>query len=70
MRVVLVGLCVACVVVFLLDLLGLRHEHEEIGGDGLPGFYAVDGFVSSVALVLAAKQLRRILMRKEDYYDR
>jgi hypothetical protein len=30
----------------------------------------VYGFVVSVSLVLAAKQLRRVLRRDEDYYER
>jgi hypothetical protein len=34
------------------------------------GFYGWFGFVACVALVLIAKQLRRIVMRPEDYYDR
>jgi hypothetical protein len=34
-----------------------------------PGFYAFYGFVACFALVLAAKQLRRLLMRPERYYE-
>ena len=37
---------------------------------GLFGFYAFFGFIACVALVLIAKQLRRVLLRREDYYDR
>ena len=33
-------------------------------------FYALYGFVACVALVLAAKVLRRVVMRPEDFYDR
>lgn len=33
------------------------------------GFYGFYGFFACVALVLAAKELRRVLMRSEDYYD-
>ena len=32
-------------------------------------FYAIFGFTACVTLVLIAKQMRRILKRKEDYYD-
>jgi hypothetical protein len=46
------------------------HRHAEAGIDGWLGFYAAYGFVACVALVLAAKLLRRIVMRPEDYYDR
>ena len=33
------------------------------------GFYAVYGFVACVLLVLLAKEMRKVLIRKEDYYD-
>lgn len=52
----------------LLDLA--VHRHAEVGFDGLFGFYGLYGFVACVALVLAAKLLRRAVMRPEDYYDR
>ena len=52
----------------LLDLI--VHRHAEAGFDGRFAFYALYGFVACVALVLAAKVLRRIVMRSEDYYDR
>ena len=38
--------------------------------EALPGFYALYGFAACVILVLVAKELRKILMRGEDYYDR
>ncbi len=38
--------------------------------DGGFGFYPVYGFVGAFLLVLAAKQMRRVLMRSEDYYER
>ena len=33
------------------------------------GFYAGYGFVACVLLVLIAKEMRKLLMRREDYYD-
>jgi len=68
----------ACIVVFLLDPLGMvlhwLHvadlRHAERSWEGLPGFYSVYGFVACVLLVLIAKQLRKVLMRDEDYYER
>lgn len=56
------------VLLVLLDLVVNRHAEAEF--DGGFGFYALYGFVACVALVLAAKLLRRVLMRREDYYDR
>jgi len=46
------------------------HRHAEAAFDGWFGFYGVYGFAACVALVLAAKLLRRGVMRPEDYYDR
>jgi len=46
------------------------HKHEEFDIAAWFGFYAAYGFFACVALVLIAKQLRRVLMRSENYYDR
>ena len=70
---------VFCAVVIVLDLIDLvLHffelpvvlRHAERSWEGLPGFYGIFGFVACVGLVLVAKLLRKIAMRKEDYYDR
>ena len=37
--------------------------------EAMPGFYALYGFAACVILVLVAKELRKVLMRGEDYYD-
>lgn len=62
------GLWIFGALLALADLV--VHRHAEAGLDGWLGFYAFYGFVACVALVLAAKVLRRIVMRPEDYYDR
>jgi hypothetical protein len=47
------------------------HRHEEPAFAGWFAFYAVFGFVACVALVLAAKEiLRRLVKRPENYYER
>jgi hypothetical protein len=61
-----------CALLVGIDLL--FHRHLSFADGTLPieggfGFYAVYGFVSCVLLVLAAKQMRKVLMRREDYYD-
>lgn len=61
---VLYAICAALV---LADLVYLRHVTHA--WETLFGFYAVYGFVACVILVLAAKEMRKILMRREDYYD-
>ena len=33
------------------------------------GFYGIYGFIGCVFLVLAAKEMRRVILRPEDYYD-
>lgn len=62
------GLYAVCGVLLLID--PLIHKHGPFAIEHWLGFYGVYGFVACVALVLAAKQLRRVLMRPEDYYDR
>ena len=56
-----------CAGLFLIDLV--YHRHVLHGWEELFGFYAVYGFVACVILVLVAKEMRKLLMRKEDYYD-
>ena len=56
-----------CAVLAGLDLLFLRHGLHD--WESLPGFYALYGFVGCSVLVLVAKEMRKVLMRKEDYYD-
>jgi len=60
----LIVLCVASVVADFF-----YHKHTHYAFQGMIGFDAIYGFVSCVLLVLAAKQLRKLLMRDEDYYD-
>ena len=60
-----VGVCAA---LGLLDFF--YHKHAELGFDGSFGFHGWYGFVCCVFLVLAAKELRKLLKRDEDYYDR
>lgn len=61
------GLYTVCALAFLADFLYTKHAFFEI--ENLFGFYALYGFVGSVTLVLVAKQLRRVLMRREDFYE-
>ena len=64
LRRVFYALCAA-----LVALEVLVHRHVEHPFEGLFAFYAVYGFVACVVLVLAAKQMRRVLMRREEYYE-
>ena len=61
-----------CALLLGLDLLVHRHLSFAEGVfpvEGWFGFYAIYGFVACVLLVLTATQLRKVLMRREDYYD-
>jgi len=63
----LTGFYVICGILLLLDFV--LHRHTVHSWENLPGFYALYGFVACVVLVLIAKEMRKVLMRKEDYYD-
>ncbi len=54
----------------LLVIDPLIHKHGPFGLEKYWGFYGIYGFVGCVFLVLAAKLLRKLVMRPEDYYDR
>ena len=56
-----------CGLLFVLDFV--IHRHASRDWEQLPGFYAIYGFVAFVMLVLVAKLLRKLVMRREDYYD-
>jgi len=57
-----------CAVLVVADVF--VHKHGPFAIEHVFGFYAWYGFIACVGLVLAAKVLRRVLMRPEDYYDR
>lgn len=61
------GFYIVCAVLLLLDFI--LHRHIAHSWENLPGFYAIYGFVACVLLVLIAREMRKLLMRKEDYYD-
>ena len=60
----LYGVCAAAL---LGDFFVLRHVDHP--WEALFGFYPLYGFGACVLLVLIAKQMRKVLMRKDDYYD-
>lgn len=61
------GLYTLCALLFVSDLV--YHKHAHFAFENIFGFYGLFGFLGSVTLVLLAKQLRKVLMRPEDYYD-
>ena len=61
---VLVALCL-----LLVGLDAVIHRHAVHPWEGFFGFYALYGFIACVLLVLLAKELRKLLMRDETYYE-
>ena len=61
------AVAIICLGVVAADFFYEKHGHYS--WEEWPGFYALFGFISCVLLVIAAKGLRKILMRDEDYYD-
>ena len=67
-RKVVFGLYTVCALLLLADFFYVKDTHFFF--EGWFGFYAIFGFVGSFTLVLTAKELRRVLKRDEDYYER
>lgn len=58
---------VVCGLLVIADFIVHRHIYHD--WEKIPAFYAIYGFVGCVVLVLIAKEMRKVLMRGEDYYD-
>jgi hypothetical protein len=61
-------LCLICLLLFGADALYTKTVHFPF--EAWFGFFGIFGFIACVGLVLTAKELRRVLKRDEDYYDR
>ena len=61
----LIALCVGTVAA---DFFYEKHAH--FAAEYVIGAYGIYGFVACVGLVLAAKEMRKLLKRDEDYYER
>ena len=66
-RSVLWALIAVCGLLFAADFI--FHRHVVHPWEALWGVYAVFGFIACTVLLLVAKEMRKFLMRKEDYYD-
>lgn len=62
------ALSALCALLLLID--PLVHKHGAFAIEHWWGFYGICGFAGCVVLVLAAKALRLIVMRPEDYHER
>ena len=61
-------LVTVCALLILSD--ALYEKHVILSFENWFGFFGLFGFTVSFALVLTARELRKIIMRSEDYYDR
>jgi len=62
------SLIIICAISVICDFF--YHKHVEFAvEDIIPGMYGWYGFLGCVFLVLAAKGLRKLLMRSETYYE-
>ena len=62
------ALVTVCAMLFMADAFIDRKTNFDF--QKFFGFFGLFGFGLSCLLVLTAKELRKILMRDEDYYDR
>ena len=62
------ALYISCAVVFAGDFF--IHRHVDHPWESMFGFYGIYAFTSFCVLVLGAKEMRKLVMRKEDYYDK
>ncbi|MEE9302128.1 MAG: hypothetical protein V3V17_13545 [Alphaproteobacteria bacterium] len=62
------GFCGACLGVALAGLA--IHKHALYAWEGWFAFEALFGLIGVTAIVLGAIGLRKLVMRREDYYDR
>ena len=56
-----------CALLFAADFIVQRYTKTAL--EELPAFYAIFGFVAFVLLVIGSFGLRKLVMRKENYYD-
>ncbi len=61
------GFYVICIILIIADFI--IHRHTTMGWEKIPAFYAFYGFIACVVLVVVAKIMRKVVMRKENYYD-
>ncbi len=61
------GFYAICILLVIADFV--VHRHISLPWEKIPAFYALYGFVACVVLVVIAKAMRKVVMRKEDYYD-
>ena len=62
------GLIAVCILLSIAEFTYVKHPY--FGIDGWPEFYEIFGFFAFIGIVFAGLGLRKLIMRREDYYDR
>jgi len=62
-----IGLVVVCCALTVADFL--HHKHGHFDFETWPVFHGVFGFLAYLTIVTAARGLRRLVKRPENYYD-
>lgn len=62
-----IALIVVCGLLLVAELFFDKHSH--FSWSQVIGFDALFGFAAYLSIVFAAKALRKIVKRREDYYD-
>jgi len=63
----IIGVVIICFGLLVSEFF--YHKHGHFAVENWFGFYGFYGFIVFCGIVLIGKSLRKILMRKEDYYD-
>ncbi len=66
-KIIVYILYVACSALLIADFFYHKHGHFDF--ENWFGFYAWFGFLAYTSIVISAKLFRKIIKRKEDYYD-
>ncbi|MGQ8366837.1 hypothetical protein [Glaciecola sp. 1036] len=65
--IMLISFYVICGLLVILDFV--VHRHIYVSFEEIPAFYAIYGFIACVVLVVIAKEMRKLVMRDENYYQ-
>ncbi len=63
----IIGILTSCSLLLLLDLFYEKHPLVPI--ENWFGFYCFFSFIVGCVIVFCGNLMRRLLMRKEDFYD-
>ena len=57
----------ACAALLIVEFF--YHKHGHFNFEQWFGFYAWFGFIAYISIVMSAKLFRKLIKRKENYYD-